>query len=194
MEYPGFSVTQRKNPQWNKVAHSNHHHGSFSFQRLQDKNEDGTVDGECGSVFGGFRIPRSFLKLQANQKKRSAAYRELLHTCDQNEELGERKEQNLKVFTLEMFVLLPLELLVEISLLGGEKTGGVVAFHLRNHQSRLIRSLFLLLIFFHVECFQTVKFNSTKTSECMLFPFANLLPSLRLYANICSTIGFTSHQ
>jgi hypothetical protein len=68
--------------------------------RLQDRNEDGTVDGECGSVFGGFRIPRSFLKLQANQKKRSAAYRELLHTCDQNEELGERKEQNLKVFTV----------------------------------------------------------------------------------------------
>jgi hypothetical protein len=51
--------------------------------RLQDKNEDGTVDGECGSVFGGFRIPRSFLKLSANQKKRSSAYRELLHTYDQ---------------------------------------------------------------------------------------------------------------
>lgn len=101
---------------------------------------------------------------------------------------------HLLILQLEMFVFLPLELLVEISLLGGEKTGGVVAFHLRNHQSRLIRSLFLLLIFFHVESFQTVKFNSTKTSECMLFPFANLLPSLRLYANICSTIGFTSHQ
>jgi hypothetical protein len=26
LQYPGFSVMQRKNPQWNKVAHSNHHH------------------------------------------------------------------------------------------------------------------------------------------------------------------------
>ncbi|CAK7349402.1 unnamed protein product [Dovyalis caffra] len=59
--------------------------GSSSLLRLQERIEDGTVDGECGSVFEGFRIPSSFLELQADQKE-SIVYREVLESYDQLED------------------------------------------------------------------------------------------------------------
>ncbi|KAL3604683.1 hypothetical protein D5086_005542 [Populus alba] len=67
--------------------------GSFSFQRFQEKNEGGTMDGEFGSVYEGSRIPSSFLELQANQKKASTAYREVLQSYDQLKDRSKSLEE-----------------------------------------------------------------------------------------------------
>jgi len=61
--------------------------------RFQEKNEGGTMDGECGSVYEGSRIPSSFLELQANQKKASTAYREVLQSYDQLKDRSKSLEE-----------------------------------------------------------------------------------------------------
>lgn len=51
------------------------------------------MDGECGSVYEGSRIPSSFLELQANQKKASTAYREVLQSYDQLKDRSKSLEE-----------------------------------------------------------------------------------------------------
>ncbi|KAG6787410.1 hypothetical protein POTOM_009049 [Populus tomentosa] len=60
---------------------------------FQEKNEGGTMDGEFGSVYEGSRIPSSFLELQANQKKASTAYREVLQSYDQLKDRSKSLEE-----------------------------------------------------------------------------------------------------
>lgn len=91
----GFTPAEESSVEQNSLQSSSSSSppGSFSFQRFQEKNEGGTMDGECGSVYEGSRIPSSFLELQANQKKASTAYREVLQSYDQLKDRSKSLEE-----------------------------------------------------------------------------------------------------
>lgn len=80
--------------------------------RLQEKNEGVTMDGECGSVLEGSRIPPSYSGPQANHKSRRTACREVLESYDQlkdrSKSLEEGKRKILRysqlVFILTCFI------------------------------------------------------------------------------------------
>ncbi|KAF9688426.1 hypothetical protein SADUNF_Sadunf02G0196000 [Salix dunnii] len=89
----GFNADEEYSVEENSSQSSPSPLGSFSFQRLQEKNEGVTMDGECGSVFEGSRIPPSFSGLQAKQKRRRTACREVLESYDQLKDRSKSLEE-----------------------------------------------------------------------------------------------------
>ncbi|KAJ6338967.1 hypothetical protein OIU76_008435 [Salix suchowensis] len=89
----GFNPDEEYSVEENSSQSSSSPLGSFSFQRLQEKNEGVTMDGECGSVFEGSRIPPSYSGPQANHKRRRTACREVLESYDQLKDRSKSLEE-----------------------------------------------------------------------------------------------------
>ncbi|KAJ6334019.1 hypothetical protein OIU78_011015 [Salix suchowensis] len=89
----GFNPDEEYSVEENSSQSSSSPLGSYSFQRLQEKNEGVTMDGECGSVFEGSRIPPSYSGPQANHKRRRTACREVLESYDQLKDRSKSLEE-----------------------------------------------------------------------------------------------------
>ncbi|KAJ6687093.1 INTERFERON-INDUCED PROTEIN 44 [Salix purpurea] len=89
----GFNPDEEYSVEENSSQSSSSPLGSYSFQRLQEKNEGVTMDGDCGSVFEGSRIPPSYSGPQANHKSRRTACREVLESYDQLKDRSKSLEE-----------------------------------------------------------------------------------------------------